>query len=684
MELKPSKVYENYRNRSLDELSIINLLITLIDNNEEDFIRKECIDVLNKIDCNDEEVFRILENIILSEGNEDLRSSAARVIGNKFLKRALNPFLWVLQYETSYECLITILRSFQENNDVQLLSKFTEEINKISIDKFSNCLNSFFTKYDKKKCVPEDFVEFLVNHITIKHLLNKFGKLKYKIENGFVTELDFSYVDNLIINWRDRENLKDHSVILGIENLKYLKMIKFFPIEWISKNEFTYKCSIALIKALERLNNGIAKIPIIDQLNRINDKKFHSSINSLLKQIENLPLSKLSNILRNYLTLSFLRKKNPSMEYEFDKGEVISISIRGEVLISIPNFVKYLSSLHSISLKYCSLYTIPKSIGSFPNLKVLDLEGNKLKILPKSISSLKSLRLLNLKKNQLIKIPYSFGQLHSLRYLNLESNDIMKLPSSIGDLSSLKYLNVRDNKLQELPPSIGNLKSLQILNLSSNKLNQLPQSVGLLYSLETLNLDNNNLKQLPNAINSISSLKTLTIEDNNLRSLPESLILLKSLESLNLGWNKIHKLPNSIEKLVSLKHLQLMNNKLEHFPDSICFLTSLECLDASSNYIKNLPHDFGNLKSLKILKLSDNQIKILPGSICKLSLLEKLNFSGNRIEFLPESFGLLQSLKEILLNENNLSSLPESIIELKSLRKLKLNNNPLATIPKTL
>ena len=117
MELKPSKFYENYRNNSLDKVSIINILITLIENNDEDLIRKECIDILNKIDFNNEKVFNILENILLSEANEDLRSSAAQVIGNKFLKKALTPFLWVLQYETSYKCLITIFKSFQENRN---------------------------------------------------------------------------------------------------------------------------------------------------------------------------------------------------------------------------------------------------------------------------------------------------------------------------------------------------------------------------------------------------------------------------------------------------------------------------------------------------------------------------------------------------------------------------------------
>ncbi|MFW9823083.1 MAG: leucine-rich repeat domain-containing protein, partial [Candidatus Thorarchaeota archaeon] len=530
MELRPSRIYENYRNKSLDKLSVIRLLIALIENNDDDTIRKDCIDILKKIDSNEEEIFKVSENILLSESNDDLRSSAATVIGKKFLKRSLNPFLWVLQYETSYKCLITIIMTFQNNSDSQIISKFAEELREIPVDKFSNCLGSFLKECKDNELTSEKFVENLINHITITYLKKKFKKLNFKMDNGLVTELDFSEVDNLIINWRDRENLQDHSIIAGIINLKALKKVEFFPFKWVINNEFTFKSSIALLKVLERMNNNTSRDTLIYQIKNITDDKFNLSISTFLTPYQFLPRSKLTNIFRNYLTLSFLKKKYSSLEYKIIDGEVVSIYLRGETIISLPNFIKYLSSLRSISLKHCSLYTIPKSIGTFSNLKILDLEGNNLKVIPKTISSLESLRLLNLKNNQLIKLPYEFGKLMFLQYLNLEANNLIRLPSSLGNLSLLKYLSVKDNKLHELPSSIGNLKSLQVLCLSSNKLNQLPYSIGLLTSLELLNLDNNNLRELPTSINSLSSLKTLSIEDNNLTNLPKSLDLLKSLE----------------------------------------------------------------------------------------------------------------------------------------------------------
>ncbi|MHA2390725.1 MAG: leucine-rich repeat domain-containing protein [Promethearchaeota archaeon] len=651
MELHPKSIYENYRNNSLDKVSIIRLLITLIENNEDDVIRKDCIETLNKIDSNDDEIFRILENVLLSEANEDLRSSAAKVLGNKFLKKALNPFLWVLHYEDSYKCLITILKSFQESSNSQILSLLVSKIQKIPIDKFSNCLTSFLVRYNTKELLPEEFIEILINHVIINYLQKKFQKLNYKTKNGLVTELDFSSVDNLVVGWRDRESLQDHSVITGIEELKNLKNVLFFPHKWTCNNELTYKCSIALIKALERLNNDVSKNTFIYQFGKVFDKNYKLSISTLFKQSRNLPVSKLSNMLRNYLTISFLKKKYSSLEYRLNNGEVISIHIRRENIISLPNFIKYMSSLRSITLKECSLYTIPRAIGSFTNLKVLDLEENNLKILPKEISSLKSLRLLNLKKNQLVKLPYPIGRVAALQYLNLESNDLEKLPSSIGNLSSLKYLSLKDNKLKGLPSSIGNLKSLQILDLSSNKLKKLPRSIGLISLLETLKIDNNELEDIPISINSVSSLNNLSLEDNNITGLPDSIGLLKSLKILKLGWNKITDLPDSIGSLNSLKYLRIPNNKLEALPKTLCYNIMLEFLDVSNNNIKSLPMNIGNLKSLQTLILSDNQIKTLPKSIYLLNYLQKFDIKGNHIEYLSKSPGKLSSLRNPAYNK---------------------------------
>lgn len=682
MELTPNRIYENYRGKTLNEGDTIKFLLDIIENAEDNAIKKESIKVLNKIDFKNKNIFKILEYILISEENDDLRLFAAHIIKEKYPNKAIKPFLWALKHEKSYNFQITIIKTLRDLNDDKVIKVLSNELNRISSREYGSYF--YINKKNSKLFSSNELGNILINQITIRYLKKKFNKLKFLEENGFITHLDFSDVDKQVIYWRDRDAFQDHSEILGIENLVRLKKIKFFSIQWAIKDEFNFKSSIALIKALERLNNKAAKDVLIDLVRDIDDKKFKSSFKHFARKFEDLSLSKLSDIFRNYLAFSYLRKKYPIINYKISKGEVISIHIEKVPLVTFPCYIKYFRSLRSLILKQCALYKINKSIASLTSLKVLDLEGNNLKDINNSILSLISLKLLNLSKNRIDKIPNSIATLSSLLHLNLEMNNLTHLPKSIGNLSSLKFLNVCGNKLEKIPSSIGALKSLQSLNLKQNKIINLPGSIGLLYSLEFLNLSNNKLEKLPDSLNSISSLKVLNLEDNNLTFLPDSIVLLNSLEVLKIGWNNLENIPDSLETLKSLKNFYLNNNKLQKLSKSICMIKSLEYLDLSHNKLIVLPEDFGELKLLKALKLTDNQIKTLPESIGSLNSLEKLYLSGNNIEFLPETIGLLSFLKEIWLIGNELKDLPNSFTNLKSLKKLKLNDNYFTKLPKTL
>ena len=685
MTLFPQKIYEDFRSQIIQKSRAIDLLILLIEKIDDDSTRKECIEILNKIGVKHNRVFKILENILISDSDENLRYAAAKVIKNKFLNKALTPFLWALQHESSYDCLITIIKSLEEINDDKTDSLLIEEIKKINTDQFKASLTPIITENLLENYSHKILAEILINNLTVNSLKKKFNKIKYKLNKGLVSELDFSNIDDQVIHWRYRELLEDCSDIMGVKNLNNLKKLKFFPLKWVVNNEFSFNCSLALIKALERLNNEIAKTTLITQIKKFDDKTYNKSIEKLLTlSLENLSISKLSDILRNYITISFLNKRHKQFKYKVKNGEIIELYLEGEHLITLPEFIGCFSSLRSLILKDCNLYQLPVSIFSLKYLEILNLEGNNLKKLPKSIRSLRSLKILNLSKNQLKNIPFSIGALSSLEDLDLENNYLKELPNSIGYLGSLKKLNVSRNQLDKIPQSVGSLKSLQSLKINLNKIKVMPNSIGLLNSLEYLNLDRNNLFYVPDSIGALTSLKTLTLEDNCLTTLPESINLLRSLENLYIGWNKIVNLPKSIGSLPSLKKFYLRNNKLKNLPESICSLISLETLDAASNKLNTLPEPLGKLNSLKILKLSDNQFLRFPESICSLISLEILDLSGNKIESLPNSISSLLTLRELSLMGNKLKELPDSIGKLTLLKKLTLNNNLLAPIPKTL
>ena len=683
----PREIYEKFRHKIINKKETIKLLLSQLENIEDDELRKDAVEILYEFDLKHTKVFKILENILISDENEYLRCAAAKIIKSKFLNKALNPFLWSLQHESYYNCLMIILKSLKEIKDERLDTTLINEIIKVEIRGFLNKENAPLFQRNYEEIPHETLVDILINFKTLQFLKKKFDKLEFKIEEGYVTELNFSKVEKNTIYWRDRCDIQDHTELLGLFNLNHLKKVKFFPTSWVFQNELTFMNSIALINGIEGLINSNAKNIIISQLNNLDnesDNFFHKfNLESKIK-LENLSLSKLSDILRNFLTILFLKSKHPSLKYEIKNNELYRLKMEDISLIKIPEFYTYFKSLQTLVLKRCKIYSIPEYLASLTNLEILDLEGNNLKKIPQSISQLKFLKILNLSDNQLETLPSIIANLDSLQDLNLNSNNLRKLPRSIGYLYSLKSLNLGKNYLNLIPSSIGSLKSLKFLDLSLNNLKSLPKAIGLLSSLETFKLSNNKLDELPNTINSLSKLKYLEVEDNNLSYLPESIELLKFLEVLKLEWNKLEKLPSSIGSLFSLKYLNLASNHLISLHKSISNLSNLEYLEISFNKIKFLPRSIGNLKSLKILKISDNKLKMLPNSLCALFSLETLNLSGNAIEYLPESIDNLKSLKQLWLNGNKLYYVPDSIGKLFSLKKLNLDNNRILSLPRSI
>ena len=132
------------------------------------------IDILNKIDFKHNKVFKILENLLISDTNENIRYSAAKVIKTKFLNKAYIPFLWALRHESSYKCLITIVKSFEEIIDERVVTLLIEEVEKIDIDKFKMSLNELFNNTTNNEYAHKDFAEILINNITLKFLIKKF------------------------------------------------------------------------------------------------------------------------------------------------------------------------------------------------------------------------------------------------------------------------------------------------------------------------------------------------------------------------------------------------------------------------------------------------------------------------------------------------------------------------------
>lgn len=429
MERSPEQIYKEYIEKILDKTSAIDQLLYLIDNSQSQIDRIESIEILDKIGSRDDRVFKLLENLLISDSSERVRNSAALILKNLYFNRVLEPMKWALIHEESPSCLntihttlIKIIKNLVENNQQILYS----EVKKIREREFRISLEQLSKVKSIEKLTNKELAEILINYFTFLLLKKIYWRIKFKIENCKFIELDFIFKGLTEIP----------------EPIKYLSSLKTLIFRY---NQLTTLPEwIGSLTSLESLN-----------LNVNNIKMLPEAIGSLVSLKE------------------LLLWKNE--------------------LRTLPKNICSLSKLERINLRLNQIETLPDTIGNLSSLREFNLHDNKLHYLPETLGCLKSLEALNLSWNEIRDLPSSIGKLTALKVLDLERNELTAIPEEITSLKSLKVLNLSDNKLNSIPDKIGNLTSLQYLYLSRNRLNNLPESLNYLTKLKELYLSENNL-----------------------------------------------------------------------------------------------------------------------------------------------------------------------------------------------
>ncbi|MFW9874904.1 MAG: hypothetical protein ACFFG0_17495 [Candidatus Thorarchaeota archaeon] len=486
MPLTPNAIYKDLVNKDLDKQFAIELLLTLIDNAENVETRIESIKILNIIQVDDDETFKFLEHLIISDLNEEVRNQTILVLQNHYLERALEPMVWALNHERSLKCLISILLTIGEINTYEAKSVLTKKLRKLYKKENHSITKDLFDKDKIEDISNRELAEILINYYIISFLKKAFGYFKYNCnESGRITELDLSNVERYSSSLNKLENFLES--VLSLKDLK--------------------KCDLRF--------NHLTKIPEI--------------LNGSIEYLD-LSYNKLVYLpdLHNFTILN-------------------SLNLKSNRLRILPETIGSLTSLEYLNLRNNMLKVLPESINFLSSLKVLDLHGNKLDTITINLSN--SIKELELGWNNFRTIPNSIRFLLSLERLGLGGNKLVNLPGWIGRFNLLKQLDIYDNRLIKVPESLGSLESLESLNLRNNQLKELPSSLSNLKSLKILNLSWNNFISLPEWIGSLSDLEELNLWGNYLEIIPKSIASLSSLKILDLNFNKIGELPPFLKEL---------------------------------------------------------------------------------------------------------------------------------------
>ncbi|MFX1337472.1 MAG: leucine-rich repeat domain-containing protein [Promethearchaeota archaeon] len=487
----PIKINEALNKGEINKDMAADLLIYLIENADMVGTRIESIKTLQKIGNKNEKVFSILENLMISDSYEEIRTLAAITLKFLFQEKALSPLKWALDHEKSWQFLLDIVSYISEISTDRAKSILIEKIKTIENYQFNKSLSPFFKTKEIYNLDSKILGDIVNNYIIIQYFQDALKEFNYQIENGLVTELNLSFASEKYFGWKVLKYLPS---FLGFFN-------KIRKLELKSNQIGRFPNSISSIKSLIYLDLS------------------HNNINTLPEGIQYL--------------------KN--LEY---------LNIRYNNLTEIPNSIDSLTNLKVLDLKHNKLSTLPTTIGHLTSLEVLNLHGNQFNMLPKALENLSSLKTLKIGLNNVKSIPEWIKNLISLRKLGLGGNkSLYNFQEWIDFLPPLEEINLYDCDIKKLPDSIGALNTLEVLKLPNNQLNELPDSFMKLAKLKTLDLSWNDITELPEWISSLSSLEELNLRGNKLETLPETISSLSSLKRLNITLNKnIIQLPRGLPK----------------------------------------------------------------------------------------------------------------------------------------
>lgn len=314
MILNPQTVLENYNNSSIDKSTATKLLTSIIENYDEENFRLEAINILNTLKIKSKTLFEFFENLLLSDSSEVIRNAAAKYVNTNFLEISLPVFRWVIQHETSYHCLVTVVNSLVKIQTSEAKSILLEQIKKIKDTKYLNvdkgfgnkkyrkALKSYFKRNLINKLSLEQLVAILINFLTIKNLIEEIPNAYFELDEKLllIDKLDLSdYLEFEVKGtpWGWKNNIRSLSQITGLSNLKHLKTLD------LSNNQIGDLEGINELENLTHLvlpNNQISDLKNLEYINQLTNLQFVDLCgNDISKNVKNKDFNPYCRVLLN-------------------------------------------------------------------------------------------------------------------------------------------------------------------------------------------------------------------------------------------------------------------------------------------------------------------------------------------------------------------------------------------------
>jgi Leucine-rich repeat (LRR) protein len=332
--IKTHKIYEDLKNNKLDKSQASELLISIIENihDNDDKSRILALRYIGLISPKSEKVFKFLENLLISDLNEQIRCQAAKIMIYNYPEKSIEPFSWAMKYDNESPCLVQIIRLLEKTSNFNLKSL----LNNIKFVDF------------------EDNIYFPLKDYPIINLNNK-------------------NIDNIknIKNLENLTNLKklylNYNQITDINGLDTLTNLKSLHLQGNRIKEIKGLSHLEKLEFLYLNNNEISKIEGLDCIPNLKYLFLYDNKISEIRNLENLSNLEVLNLRNNYVSeikglekLSNLRKLDLSNNHISD--------IKG---------IKNIINLQFLDLSHNEIREI-KWLKNLKNLKFLDLRNNRI------------------------------------------------------------------------------------------------------------------------------------------------------------------------------------------------------------------------------------------------------------------------------------------------------------------
>jgi Leucine-rich repeat (LRR) protein len=239
----------------------INQLKDIIYNSTDEEKRVQSIHLLKNLEIKSQECFKFVENLLISDSNPKVRSLALNIIRNNFTdtnfksSKSFEALSWAYEYENSIHLKLKIISTLEEI-ECELATRFLrDQINAIKVPEFQKYITKLMKRNEMRRQSNNKLANILKQYHVIKDFIENFELVRYRIENGNITELDFSFAYNNEFTKKMIEKLP--GIICELKQLRSLNLkfnkLKKFPL-------FVKK--LPDLKCLILSNNQIKTVPV--------------------------------------------------------------------------------------------------------------------------------------------------------------------------------------------------------------------------------------------------------------------------------------------------------------------------------------------------------------------------------------------------------------------------------------